>query len=250
MGKKESTGETAKEMGGKKQKRLIRNRELAKDYRKRCGARISDLEKQVKELGNEANQLREVVKSVGDRGEDDSVVQARALCFAKLRSEIATPTPNPDTIVSLMDELSGAVGTRGSVLIESMRNFFQRTVSSILPEPLLLCLALNDSQNISELLQSSLSPELYSSFLTLHKVSSPLHASLNSDLHAFKSLAAELWSHADTIQSLIFKVKVILRPEQIARCALRVYSQFQHLKAEEVLNFGQNSMEVLNDEHF
>lgn len=237
----------------KRSERLVKNRQLAKDYRVRYKARTQQLEAQVRQLSAEAAQLKGLAEAAKNEQTEDQVTQMRDAFFEKITAAATNPTSGEEEISALMDELADTLGPRGYVFVECLRTTFQRTVAMMVPECMLFCLALSEERMVEMqgLLQASLSPQQYDVFLTCHRESAAQRHALAEALDNFKTVARDLWRHTDVLHSLIRnRFRSILQPRQTARAAMRVHSLFKHLKAEEVLNYGRNTSELLNDGPF
>ena len=237
----------------KRCERLIKNRQLAKDYRVRYKARTQQLEAQVRQLSEEAAQLKGLAEAAKEEQSEDQVTEMRDAFFDKITAAATNPTSGDEEISALMDELADTLGPRGFVFVECLRTTFQRTVAMMVPECMLFSLAFNEERlgEMQSLLQASLSPQQYEMFLKVHRESAVQRLALAEALDNFKTVARDLWHHTDVLHSLIrTRFRSILQPRQTARAAMRIHSVYKHLKAEEVLNYGRNSLELLNDGPF
>ena len=235
----------------KRRERLLKNRQLAKDYRVRYKARVQQLEAQVRQLLEEAAELRGLAEKAKEVHSDDQVTEVRDAFFEQISSAAANPACAEEEISALMDELADTVGPRGPVFLECLRSTFQRTVAMMVPECVLFCLALSESKlpEVQSLVQASLGTEQYELFATMQQESKVQLLALAQALGNFKEVAGEIWHYTDSLHSLIHtNFRSILQPRQTARTAMRVHRLFQHLKAEEVLNYGRNSSELLKEE--
>ena len=234
----------------KRRERLLKNRQLAKDYRVRYKARVQQLEAQVRQLSEEAAELRGLAEKAKEEHNDDQVIKVRDAFFEQISSAATNPACAEEEISALMDELADTVGPRGPVFLECLRSTFQRTVAMMVPECVLLCLALNEGQlpEMQSLLQASLGAEQYELFATMQKESKVQLLALAQALGNFKKTAGEIWHYTDVLHSLIrTRFRTIMQPRQCARMVMRLHKLFRHLKTEEVLNHGSNSSELLNE---
>lgn len=230
----------------KRRQRLLKNRKLAKNYRVRDKARILQLESQVRQLTQEAAQLQ--LKA--EEAKKGQVTIARGTFLEKITSAAENTAVGDEEIAALIDELADTVGPRGLVFVDCLRTTFQRTVAMMVPEPVLLSLALSEERlvELRSLLQASLSIEQYERFITIQRESASQRLALAEALDGFKTVAGEIWHHSDTLHCLIRSTfKSILRPRQMARMGMRIHTFFKHLEAEKVLNYGSNSSELLQE---
>ena len=235
----------------KRRQRILKNQKLAKNYRVLDKARILQLESQVRQLTQEAAQLQLQAEERAKEGRNkDQVTTARGTFLETITSAADNPAVGDEEIAALIDELADTVGPRGLVFVDCLRTAFQRTVAMMVPEQVLLSLALSEERlvELRNLLQASLSIEQYERFITIQRESASQRLALAEALDGFKAVAGEIWHHSDTLHCLIRSTfKSILRPRQMARMGMRIHTLFKHLQAEKVLNYGSNSSELLQE---
>jgi hypothetical protein len=234
----------------KRRERLLKNQQLAKDYRVRYKARVQQLEAQVRQLSEEAAELRGLAEKAKEVHSDDQVTEVRDAFFEQISSAATNPACADEEISTLMDELADTVGPRGPVFLECLRSTFQRTVAMMVPECVMLCLALNEGKlpEVHSMLKASLGAQQYELFATMQQESKVELLAVAQALGNFKEVAGEIWHYTDVLHSLIrTRFRSIMQPRQCARMVMRLHKLFRHLKAEEVLNYGRNSSELLKE---
>lgn len=233
----------------KRHLRLLKNRLKSKDYRKRSNARTKQLEAKVRELSEQLTQLRTVAGSTKEVSLEREGEELRSELMRKFSAAVADPGSGQEDIEGLMREVTEKLGPRGSIRIEWLRSIFQRTVAMMIPEPVLLSLALSD-ENFTEmrsLLQASLSGEQFDLFLTIQRESAAQRLALAEALSGFKTSTAAISQHASCLHTMIrSKLRPLFHTKQLGRFVLWVNSQYANLKIEEVLDYGHNCTEVLN----
>lgn len=224
--------------------RLIKNRAFSRAYRLRSKAHIASLECQYRLLSSELRNLRKMT----NLSSSDEIVKEQDVYFQRLRE---VETGKEDEIVEIMDELSDNLGPEGWVRVEYIRKYFQRTVSVMIPECMLLGLVLNEEklQEVQSLLQATLPAQTYEVLMRVLRESAAQRTALTEALDGFKHLAADILHQSNFVHTLIrTRFRPMFRPSQVATMALRLRQHFLHLKAEEVLDYGRNCTEVLKDE--
>lgn len=233
----------------KRHLRLLKNRMKSKDYRKRSNTRTKQLEAKVRELSKQLTHLRPVARSTEEVSLEEEGEELRSELMRRFSAVVTEPGSGQEGIERLMREVTEKFGPRGSIRIDWLRSIFQRTVGMMIPESVLLSLALSD-ENFSEmrsLLQASLSVEQFDLFLTMQRESAAQRLALAEVLNGFKISAAAIWQHASCLHTMIrSELRPLLQPKQLGRFILWVNLQYADLKIEEVLDYGHNSTEVLN----
>lgn len=228
----------------KRHLRVLKNRLKAKDHRLRTKAKTKLLETQVKQLSEQISQLRRTAESAKEVGLEEAGEELR-----QELSRVVGTGAGEEGIEGLLREATEKFGPRGSVRVDWLRSAFQRTVALLVPESVLLSLALSDDRmlEMQSLLQASLSTQQYELFITMQRESSVQRLALAKALDSFKDGAAAIWCHASRLHSMLHsEVRPLFEPKQLGRFVLWIHRHYAKLKAEEVLDYGHNSTEVLN----
>lgn len=231
----------------KRHRRLRRNRGFAKEARNRTKAKLECLESQVKQLSEEASRLK------AERIALEPAILASAYhrdetAFVEKIGEMMGRAETTDAEIStLIDETRDKLGVGGALHTESLKDAVTRTIEMMLPEQILTAMFLSKEDIMPEFhtrLQSSLGAELHAACLHYFRQET-LH--LAEALSSFKSVAEEIARHVQALHILLMtKLRPIMNARQCAQLVLWLHKHYISLSPEKVLNYGHNSMELLN----
>lgn len=116
-------------------KRLLKNRQFARDSRLRCKEKIEGLERQVQELSAESIQLHARITSARLSPHSVEVDEAKDSLLRKLESFVGKDVVPQAEIREVMEEMRDKLGIEGTIRIKTLRNVFQQTIASLVPNP-------------------------------------------------------------------------------------------------------------------
>ena len=234
----------------KRHLRLLKNRLKAKIYRLRNKSRISRLESQIDQLSHQISSLKEASKIV-ELPRITEVLAIKDTLLEKMNAAVETQGSAGEVeIESLLKQASEMFSPTGWARVDLLRTAFQRTVAMIVPEPVLLCLALNEGrfQDMQKLMESSMSPEMYQLLLTWQRENNTQKQELIDTFSRFKSVSQSIWYHASRLYTMVHShLRPLFTSKQLGRMMLWVNQNYSDLKTEQVLDYGHHSTEVLND---
>lgn len=233
----------------KRHRRLCRNREFAKEARNRNKAREEYLELQVKQLTEEANQLKAEQETLKPALLASAFQRDRAVFQAKLAEMLQNPQTTEAELNTLIDGTKDKLCVGERLHSESLQEAFNRTVDMMIPEQVVVSLMMGQENALPEfeaLVQSSLSANLIARFRDAQMHFREETPGLKEALNRFKSAADGLRQHVQTFESLLLSLRPILSARQCALWSLWLNKYETCLSSEKVLNYGRNSMELLN----
>ena len=230
----------------KRHRRLRRNRGFAKEARNRNKAKLDSLESQFKQLSEEANRLK------AERMAIEPAILASAFhrdqtTFVKKVGEMLGSAETTDAqINAVIEEAMTDLGVGGTLHAESLKDAFTRTIEMMIPEQILLALLLSQRDVVPEFrarIESSLGAGVHAACLRYLRQETPL---LKDALSSFKSVAEEIGKHVQALNTLLMGLRPILSARQCAQLVQWLHKHYVSLSPEKVLNYGHNSMELLN----
>lgn len=233
----------------KRQKRLHQKRISAKTSRQKQKNRLNSLEMQVNRLNDELHLLQTAQNSVCPALLDEVFREEHFKSINKLAELVGNPQATEEEIkAELLNWHKKLAVLRG----EMQQMMFYRTVEMMIPGHISQSLCLCDIEAFPEfqsLLRSfPLSPSQLSAFHASQLYFHSLKPELTREISAFKSTADEICSHVNRLQDLILSILSLTKPRQCALFAMWFTAKYAGVDVEKVLNYGHNTMEVLNEE--
>ena len=230
-------------------KRLLKNRQFAQDSRLRRKEKIEELERQVQELSAESIQLQARIASTRLSPHSVEVDEAKDSLLRKLESFVGKDVVLQAELREVMEEMKDKLGIEGTIRIKSLRNVFQQTIASLVPNPVLVSLVLHEAYQSSTLplMQASLGPELFQVFSAHYPALLPQFSAVRETLDSFKASAVDIMQQISALHALVTQaIRGNMSPVQCARFILWLDKHCSQLEAEKVLNYGHNTSELLN----
>jgi hypothetical protein len=211
-------------------KRLARNRESARDSRRRRKGKEQLLESRVAELSAEVTRLR-MAAEITAPDYTDRTMQATAasLCY-RLATALANPATPDSDIETLVGEFNSIVDSNGKNRTDSLKETFRQTMEMMIPMHVKFCLWVcrtdpSCSQSVPPkwedlVLNTSLISAQIARFREYQRKFGREKLGLVEAFQDLKKMMEKIMQHAKSLNSILVDLKPLLEPRQIGQFAL------------------------------
>ena len=242
----------------KRVRRLLRNRESARDSRRRKKQKVQLLESRVAELTEEVNRLRMAAEIAAPGFPDSTFTESTLYLCQKLADALANPLTPDQEIDSIVDEFQDIVGATGKSRVETLSKTFDQTMDMMIPMHVKFCLWVCGSDTSCSqpgppkwedlTLNTSLTAEQIGKFKEYQRVFGKEKVGLREAFQNLKKMMVRIVRHAKALNSILVELRPLMQPRQTGLFALWLHKYYIDLATEKVLSYGSNSTEVLKAE--
>jgi len=214
----------------KRVKRLAKNRESARDSRRRRKEKVQLLESRVAELTAEVNRLRISSELTAPDYSDQTMKSSTvALCY-RLSTALSDPTTSDTDIDALVGEFQTIVGANGTNRIDSLTKTFRQTMDMMIPMHVKFCLWVCGEDTfcrqpsppnwVDLVRNTSLTAQQIAKFCDYQRMFSREKVGVMETFRDLKEMVENIVQHAKSLNSIFADLQPLLEPRQLGQFAL------------------------------
>ena len=214
----------------KRTKRLAKNRESARDSRRRKKEKVQLLESKVAELTAEVNRLRmSSGLAAPDCSDQASMKSSTISLYYRLAAALSNPTTSDTDIDALVGEFHTIVGENGTSRIDSLMKTFRQTMDTMIPMHVKFCLWVCGADTLCTqpsppnwvdlVRNTSLTAQQIAKFCDYQHMFSREKIGLMETFSDLKEMVENIVQHARSLNSIFADLRPLLEPRQLGQFA-------------------------------